>query len=567
MAAVLLLGGALSTGATVTASLADVGATMVRPPWTYAMEGHDECFDASASHAPQMENNTRWTHWAVPAGEPPPGGWPLVITFEVMGFYPMAGDNATCGNGWHQHYGPPTPATCNALLEASCSAAKATGNRSVCQHCTYRLRRDHNASGAAGCRSHDLGAFCEPARHRHTSPYKAFALPDEVFQGHGLVGGEFSADGNGTWNSSHSYEFDSHAGMLWLQRAKQYLLANGVAWLILNPYEGDSWDWDTEADWMHGLDQPFLRKLFAAIRNGSYPAPSRGNGGAASTAHGGGSAPLFNADRVIPLGWSAGAQMVSWMIELTASGRFPEAKLTAGIFLSGGSHKCYLNNPRSSTQRCPAANPQCPEDMPDWTNVAVGSCAKCNSSHNCGEVAYGQPYNESSAAFMRGCSNDFGGHTSNHPQQPCCQYCCPQNYTEQWFKDHPGDYKNKHPPAFLVQMRTKDINADLCAGSNYHDELRKHGVRSTLALVPAADERCFCIGTPGGGAPIAVTEGNPFGAAACPIIPPDVAPRQHYRDGHFHCEDHTMGFAAMVEPMTEFVLEALRNNSRRSMQN
>ena len=32
--------------------------------------------------------------------------------------------------------------------------------------------------------------------------------------------------------------FDEHAGLLWLQRVRQYTLANGIAWVILNPYMG-----------------------------------------------------------------------------------------------------------------------------------------------------------------------------------------------------------------------------------------------------------------------------------------------------------------------------------------
>ena len=39
------------------------------------------------------------------------------------------------------------------------------------------------------------------------------------------------------------------------------MVANGVAWIILNPYTGDSWDWDTESDWVHGLDQPYLKQV------------------------------------------------------------------------------------------------------------------------------------------------------------------------------------------------------------------------------------------------------------------------------------------------------------------
>jgi hypothetical protein len=51
--------------------------------------------------------------------------------------------------------------------------------------------------------------------------------------------------------------------------------------------------------------------------------------------------------------------------------------------------------------------------------------------------------------------------------------------------------------------------------------------------------------------------GNPFAAEACPLIPADTHPSQRYDDALFHCMDHSMGFAAMVEPMAAFILEAL----------
>ena len=63
-----------------------------------------------------------------------------------------------------------------------------------------------------------------------------------------------------------------------------------------------------------------------------------------------------------------------------------------------------------------------------------------------------------------GCSTNL-----THP--PCCQKCCPTNYTESWYHDHPADY-SKHPPAFLAQLTTKDENADLCACKNYYDTLQ-----------------------------------------------------------------------------------------------
>jgi len=51
--------------------------------------------------------------------------------------------------------------------------------------------------------------------------------------------------------------------------------------------------------------------------------------------------------------------------------------------------------------------------------------------------------------------------------------------------------------------------------------------------------------------------GNPYAALGCGIIPDDSQPSQHYSDGRFHCMDHTMGFAAMVEPMARFLIDAV----------
>ena len=94
---------------------------------------------------------------------------------------------------------------------------------------------------------------------------------------------------------------------------------------------------------------------------------------------------------------------------------------------------------------------------PGW-HVVLG-CAGCNSSGACGDQGYVgtgrnrklEPYNTSSAARMRRCSNDYN--TTEHPEAPCCQYCCPMNTTEQWYLDHPEDYAT-HPPTFLAQMTT-----------------------------------------------------------------------------------------------------------------
>ena len=67
-------------------------------------------------------------------------------------------------------------------------------------------------------------------------------------------------------------------------------------------------------------------------------------------------------------------------------------------------------------------------------------------------------------------------------------------FTEQHYKDHPEDYKT-HPATFLVQHSTLDENADTCAARNYHAEMIAHGGDSTLMLVPANQERCYCTET------------------------------------------------------------------------
>ena len=271
---------------------------MVKPAWKHEIQTTGaECFDASLAHSPDggVQNNTRFTHWAVPAGTPPLAGWPVIVTFEVMGFYPVQGDNSTCGDGWRPHYGPTPPppspfcAGILAQIKANCSAAKETGNSTICRRCTSTDEYDHRFGNTAACRSHgyppkssfdeDLRSFCPPppappGHHRNGlrhSSIHPFAKPDDV------LSPEF--DRNRSWAGpprGGDGGFDGHAGLLWLQRVRQYTLANGFAWVILNPYMPDSWDWDTESDWENGLDQPFLKKFFRDMRSGAFPANRTG---------------------------------------------------------------------------------------------------------------------------------------------------------------------------------------------------------------------------------------------------------------------------------------------------
>ena len=71
-----------------------------------------------------------------------------------------------------------------------------------------------------------------------------------------------------------------------------------------------------------GLDKPLLAALFAGMRRGAY-------------------GPL-DARRVVLRGWSSGAQMVSWLFQVFATGEgrrlFPGVRLAGGVLLSGGSY-------------------------------------------------------------------------------------------------------------------------------------------------------------------------------------------------------------------------------------
>ena len=80
--------------------------SLVTPPWNYTIQRHGEvCTDASESHAPHSEHNTRWTFWALPQTPPPQGGYPIYMELQAEIMYP--GDWRTpvdqlpvCGNGW-----------------------------------------------------------------------------------------------------------------------------------------------------------------------------------------------------------------------------------------------------------------------------------------------------------------------------------------------------------------------------------------------------------------------------------------------------------------------------------
>lgn len=128
--------------------------------------------------------------------------------------------------------------------------------------------------------------------------------------------------------------FNQWAGQLWNARLHQYLLANGIAVLQLNPYTSDTWEWYTpDLPLGAGLDQPYFKTLFSAmaggtyakvLRNASFPLPflvrpiatagsfvSPPSKGRAFLWQGV-PAGAFDLTKLIVAGYSSGAQMSSW---------------------------------------------------------------------------------------------------------------------------------------------------------------------------------------------------------------------------------------------------------------
>jgi hypothetical protein len=293
--------------------------------------------------------------------------------------------------------------------------------------------------------------------------------------------------------------FDQMGGSLWEQRYKQSLLANGIAVMVLGPSSADNWNWDRDS-WAIGEDNLFLTQLMTQIQSTT-----------GTFAH-------LNPSKIVFQGWSAGAHMVSWMLELqaTAAPVVRGVSIVGGVFFSGGSHRCYDN----------ANDPNIP---------AISDCSKCNASASC--------FDQRANTGM-GCSSTIlaqGG-------VPCCEACCPANVTEDHYLQHPQDYTT-HPPCFLAQLTSYDINADLCAAKKYAETLIANGVRADLVLVPKEDEHCYCVGRPGG-----VGGDGDVLEAQCKNVGRNIMPYPVPFPG-LGCMGHSMGFAAAVTPLVTFVTD------------
>jgi hypothetical protein len=473
---------------------------MVTPEWTHAITTQGAaCVDASVDHDPFTENNTRWSFYALPEGKAPAGGWPVYIDFLAQPYTDMSPDifpggkvPGKCGNGWLDPaggWGPPPPPQCIDYLENACPRPKfqamGASGADACLTC-------YNASAwsAHNCSSSESREWCEfvPGQEEGGPTYKPFDTPAAS------LAGCFNKDGS--WNTT-GCSFNQWAGELWNARTHQFLLANGIAVVQLNPYTSDTWEWYTpDLPLGSGLDQPYFKKLFSTWGDGTYAK--------------GVPAGALNPAKIIVSGYSSGAQMSSWMMELQARKALPVgSKVVAGVFFSGGSHMCYQNPPE-----------------------AVSQCKTCSTG---------------SPGFRRLQHHGppRGGCSATMPQPVECEYCCPENVTEMYYMEHPEDYKT-HPPVFLAQSEKSDMNADLCAAKNYYDTAVAHGVTSKLVLLKGEWAASYCMGNSSNPA----AQGSPY-IDKMATVPPGGG----FMGGS--CIDHTMGFADAVLPLTEFVLAAL----------
>eukprot|EP00039_Didymoeca_costata_P000352 m.45218 g.45218 ORF g.45218 m.45218 type:complete len:462 (-) comp10212_c0_seq2:106-1491(-) len=441
---------------------------IVEPSWEFVPSRQGaECLNASAT---SNNNNTRWVHYALPDGKPPADGWPLFITFEVKNFLPdpsLPNSNETCGGAFDTQ--------CINNITQACNATR--GNETKCFYCSY----DFLKNPAYGCEERDKEfayEFC--GGHKYGKIWHLATTPNAS-----LAPCFFA---NGTFDHTVC-QFEQEAGVLWHQRLKQYLLANGVAVMAVNPYEGDTWDCFGNEYWDQGLDKPFLLKLFKELESGEFGKLGK----------------VMNTKALIPHGWSVGAHMVSQLIQASFSTNFANINIASGIFFSGASHRCY-----------------------NFPPLALNQCSSCNSSQLCDTI---------------GCSNHFVNQS-----QICCNYCCPESYTEDYFAQNPHEY-SAHPPSFLVQMGTYDINADLCATRNYYQALQNHNVSSELHLIESEAARCYCVGDPSD----ATAKGSPY-LPYCKTIPVPVGPTTKH-PLNLTCLDHVMGTSMTLLPALNFILK------------
>jgi len=277
--------------------------SLVAPAWESPMASTTHCLEVNATEAHNFTDNSRWLWVSVPdaAGTAPPEkGWPVVINLAIIPF--LGPGNATSGNS------------------SRCYTA---------QHTSHMNPKTN--------RSYPNTAF--------TEEWKPFVSPEELtahcscFAANGTYVCPTIPDHGHHEEPRKDCSFDMLAGAIWFQRQKQYLLANGVAVIVLNTRIFDGWNIDRPS-WSDGEDKTTFAALAREIADGKY-------------------GPI-DPERVAFHGWSGGAQMVSNLAGIWGSGDLEGLTMKAGLMMSGGSQQCYNVPPLASAQ-----------------------CANCNASYEC----------------------------------------------------------------------------------------------------------------------------------------------------------------------------------------
>eukprot|EP00041_Stephanoeca_diplocostata_P008930 m.133456 g.133456 ORF g.133456 m.133456 type:complete len:544 (+) comp17541_c0_seq3:216-1847(+) len=478
------------------------------PGWDFApkfVNTFEFCLDANK--IPGQVNNSRLLHLALPSGDPPKDGWPVMVFLQVIGY--GSSRNISCEIPKPPPPMPSNSSTCFSNLDPFGKVCGSTqyrhgGNRIIARQCVQCAER-HIDWRTSNCSYVQVEIWCG-MQLSHQKSYQPWALPSETLSGCLSDSGD-----SGVYNQSSvcAGEFEPHAGALWEQRYKQILLANGVAYLTITPYKADYFDMGMD-EWRGGLDKDYFSTLFDAMG----PSPQ--------SAHG----PLAKLSRhkVILQGWSVGAHMVSWLIECSMR-KYLDFTVAAGLMFSGASYACYGTD-----------------------DVAVNNCVGCDMSDACNRMEAPCEISNASVPKCSSCN-------AADDEPTCCALCCPRNYTEQYFDDYPEQY-HLHPPVFLSQMSTYDINADLCATRNYHATMVANNATARILLIPPEQERCFCIGSPNDPA----SAGSPY-RGYCTKDSPSCVPateRSAFFAGNqtdMCCLGHSMGYSDVVPELVNLVMK------------
>ena len=325
-----MVGAAATALAALGLASAAAVAEIAAPPWNQSMPHKEYCIDVpNLFNGSIVNNNSRWAFVAEPTGSVPGGGWPVLIQLAIIDFKPGLGsvlkNHGQCG----------------------------LDGQSPGGHHGFRRRKRR----------------LQP--HGMTEEYSPFATPDEMlgpckcFAANGTYICKTTADNGHHEEAGAGCSFDILAGGMWLQRQKQYLLANGVAVMTVNARTFDGWNIDNETYDGHraapansnpwesvteGTDKPFFAALARDMASGKLG--------------------LLNPARVAFHGWSGGAQMVSELVDAFARGELSGITMKAGVMMSGGTQQCY--NTPLNTQGREVGSP-----------ASIGQCAHCDGSYEC----------------------------------------------------------------------------------------------------------------------------------------------------------------------------------------